>query len=102
MVRCSGAGSLGIRSRQRTPWRGWSGALRDLSQQSNLRELSTRDREIAILTSEGRTAKEIARLLELSPRTVETYLAKLKHKLDVRNVAELVSRIRPEGEPRQV
>ena len=73
----------------------------DLSKQWNLSGLSPRDREIAILTCEGRTAKEIARLLELSPRTVEAYLAKLKHKLAVRNVAELVSRIRPENEARQ-
>lgn len=73
----------------------------DLSKQWNLSGLSPRDREIAILTCEGRTAKEIARLLELSPRTVEAYLAKLKHKLAVRNVAELVSRIKPENEARQ-
>ena len=72
----------------------------DLSKQWNLSGLSVRDREIAILTCEGRTAKEIARLLDLSPRTVEAYLAKLKHKLAVRNVAELVSRIRPENEAR--
>ena len=73
----------------------------DLSKQWNLSGLAPRDREIAILTCEGRTAKEIARLLDLSPRTVEAYLAKLKHKLAVRNVAELVSRIRPENEARQ-
>ena len=73
----------------------------DLSKQWNLSGLSPRDREIAILTCEGRTAKEIARLLDLSPRTVEAYLAKLKHKLAVRNVAELVARIRPESDVRQ-
>ena len=72
----------------------------DLSKQWNLSGLSPRDREIAILTCEGRTAKEIARLLDLSPRTVEAYLAKLKHKLAARNVVELVARIRPEGEVR--
>ena len=73
----------------------------DLSKQWNLNGLSPRDREVAILTCEGRTAKEIARLLSLSPRTVEAYLAKLKHKLDVRNVVELVSRIKPEADARK-
>lgn len=69
--------------------------FQDMSRQWNLSELRPRDREVAILVCEGRTAKEIARLLELSPRTVETYLARIKHKLSVRNIAELVSRIRP-------
>lgn len=68
--------------------------FQDLSRQWKLSDLSSRDREIAILTCEGKTAKQIAQLLDLSPRTVETYLARLKHKLDARNVAELVSRVR--------
>lgn len=69
--------------------------FQDMSRQWNMSELRPRDREVAILVCEGRTAKEIARLLDLSPRTVETYLARIKHKLEVRNIAELVSRIRP-------
>lgn len=69
--------------------------FQDLSRQWDISSFSPRDREIAILTCEGRTAKEVARLLRLSPRTVENYLARLKHKLEVRNVAELVSRMRP-------
>lgn len=68
--------------------------FQDISQQWNISELRPRDREVAILVCEGRTAKEIARLLNLSPRTVEAYLARIKNKLAVRNVAELVSRIR--------
>ena len=70
--------------------------FQDMSRQWNMSELRPRDREVAILVCEGRTAKEIARLLDLSPRTVEAYLARIKHKLAVRNIAELVSRIRPD------
>lgn len=77
------------------PFAGSIWCLQDMSRQWNLSELRPRDREIAILICEGRTAKEVARLLDLSPRTVETYLARIKHKLSVRNVAELVTRIRP-------
>lgn len=69
--------------------------FQDLSRQWNVSELRPRDREVAILVCEGRTAKEIARVLNLSPRTVEAYLVRIKHKLAVRNVAELVARIRP-------
>lgn len=69
--------------------------FQDLSHQWNVSELRPRDREVAILVCEGHTAKEIGRLLDLSPRTVEAYLARIKHKLAVRNVAELASRIRP-------
>lgn len=69
--------------------------FQDLSHQWNVSELRPRDREVAILVCEGYSAKEIARLLDLSPRTVEAYLARIKHKLAVRNVVELVSRIRP-------
>jgi DNA-binding CsgD family transcriptional regulator len=72
--------------------------FQDLSHQWNVSELRPRDREVAILACEGHTAKEIGRLLDLSPRTVEAYLARIKHKLAVRNVAELASRIRP-GSP---
>lgn len=73
--------------------------FQDMSRQWNLSELRPRDREVAILICEGRTAKEVARLLDLSPRTVETYLARIKHKLAVRNVAELATRIRPVSTP---
>ncbi len=73
--------------------------FQDLSHQWTVSELRPRDREVAILVCEGYTAKEIGRLLNLSPRTVEAYLARIKHKLAVRNVAELVSRIRPAALP---
>lgn len=69
--------------------------FQDMSHQWNVSDLRPRDREVAILVCEGRTAKEIGRLLGLSPRTVEAYLARIKHKLAVRNVAQLVTRIRP-------
>lgn len=73
--------------------------FQDISRQWNTSELRPRDREVAILICEGRTAKEVARLLNLSPRTVETYLARIKHKLAVRNVAELAARLRKPSPP---
>lgn len=63
-----------------------------------LGNLTARDREVAVLLCEGKTAKEIARQLGLTFRTVESYVARLKRKLEVRNVVELVSRLRAHGD----
>jgi DNA-binding CsgD family transcriptional regulator len=42
------------------------------------RPLSRREREVVRLLLDGATVKEVAARLELSPRTVETYLQRLK------------------------
>jgi two-component system response regulator NreC len=52
--------------------------------------LSAREREIFQLVAEGRTNKEVAELLEISPTTVETHRARILQKLDIHNTAELV------------
>ena len=39
--------------------------------------LSARERQIVMHLGEGRTSKEIARMLTISPRTVEAYRARL-------------------------
>ncbi len=54
--------------------------------------LSEREREVLALVIEGLTAKQIARRLELSPRTVETHRAHLSEKLEVESLAQLVRR----------
>jgi two-component system, NarL family, response regulator NreC len=52
--------------------------------------LSDREREVFQLIAEGRTNKEVAELLSISPATVETHRAHILQKLDVHNTAELV------------
>lgn len=52
--------------------------------------LSEREREVFQLIAEGRSNKEIAATLSLSPATVETHRAHILQKLDVHNTAELV------------
>jgi len=52
--------------------------------------LSEREREIFQLVAEGRSNKEVAELLSVSPATVETHRAHILQKLDVHNTAELV------------
>lgn len=56
-------------------------------------DLTARERQVAMLLAEGHTSKTIARLLEISPRTVEAYRARLLEKLGARNSAELVGRL---------
>lgn len=53
-------------------------------------KLSDREFEILCLFGEGRTIKEIADKLALSPPTVSTYRARILNKLDMKTTAELV------------
>jgi len=55
-----------------------------------LERLSDREREVLQLTTEGRTSLEIATLLNLSPKTVETYRSRIMTKLDLDNLPALV------------
>jgi FixJ family two-component response regulator len=52
--------------------------------------LTPREREIMEHAAKGLHAKEIAALLEISPRTVEVHKTRIMAKLGVRNLAELV------------
>lgn len=61
------------------------GTKRDL-----LATLSPRQREVLRLIAEGRTTKQIAQLLEISVKTVETHRAQLMERLDIHDVVGLV------------
>ncbi len=52
--------------------------------------LSEREREIFQLVAEGRSNKEIADLLFVSPNTIETHRSHIMEKLDVHSAVELV------------
>jgi two-component system response regulator NreC len=52
--------------------------------------LSPREVEVLRLIALGHTSVEIARILDLSPRTVETHRANVYHKLELSTRAELV------------
>jgi DNA-binding NarL/FixJ family response regulator len=57
---------------------------------SPIESLSDRELEVFELIGRGQTVREIARKLELSPKTVETYRENIKVKLDIDNATELV------------
>jgi two-component system invasion response regulator UvrY len=52
--------------------------------------LSRREFQILCLFGEGKTVKEIAKELSLSPPTVSTYRARILEKMELRTTAELV------------
>jgi DNA-binding NarL/FixJ family response regulator len=56
----------------------------------SLERLTPRQREILQLVAEGRTTKEIARILKVSVKTVETHRTQLMERLDIHDVAGLV------------
>ena len=64
--------------------------LRDGSNLSPLDSLSLRERDVLQLVVEGRTNALIAHSLSLSPKTVETYRARIMKKLKVHDTVELV------------
>jgi DNA-binding NarL/FixJ family response regulator len=59
---------------------------------SPLADLSDRELEVFRLIGEGQGTREIAELLHVSVKTVESYQAHLKEKLCLRNSRELVQR----------
>jgi DNA-binding CsgD family transcriptional regulator len=56
-------------------------------------QISPKQLECVKLLAQGLSAKEIARKVNLSHRTVEDYLAALRNKLKVKNSVELIARI---------
>jgi len=52
--------------------------------------LTTREREIVQLLSEGRSSKEVASFLGISVKTAETHRANIMRKLEIHSVSELV------------
>jgi len=53
-------------------------------------ELSAREREVLRLLAEGKRTAEVADILGISPKTVETYRSRLMNKLDIDSLPGLV------------
>ena len=57
---------------------------------SDLERLTPRQREVLQLVAEGNTTQEIARIMSLSVKTVETHRTQLMERLDIHDIAGLV------------
>jgi DNA-binding NarL/FixJ family response regulator len=66
-----------------------AGAPRD-AKASPLASLSSRERQVLQLVAEGHSSAQIAALLSLSAKTVDTYRSRLMQKLHISDVASLV------------
>jgi two-component system response regulator NreC len=60
-------------------------------------KLTDREREVLQLIAEGKTSKQIALILHVSPKTIETHRRKLLDKIEVSGVAELTKYAIREG-----
>jgi len=55
-----------------------------------LHQLSDRERQVLSLIAEGNSSKQVARAMDISPRTVDTYRKRLAQKLGLGSLAEMV------------
>jgi DNA-binding NarL/FixJ family response regulator len=65
---------------------------RSLEERSGIDSLSDRELEAFQLMGEGLTTASIAEKMHVSPKTVETFRARIKEKLGIGNVIELIQR----------
>jgi DNA-binding NarL/FixJ family response regulator len=57
---------------------------------SPLNALSPREREVLQLVAEGRSSIQVAGMLSLSPKSIETYRSRLMQKIGVHDISGLV------------
>ena len=86
------AGTL-VRRLVRATQKGPSGSDGD-GPTTGLESLSSREHEILRLLAQGLTDREIAEALVVSPRTVESHVSSILHKLHARNRSEAAARYR--------
>lgn len=59
-------------------------------EKDSYKRLTDREREVLKLVAEGHTARDIAGILMVSPKTVEWYKTSLMNKLNIHNKADLI------------
>jgi len=66
------------------------GSLLNVDEAKNRHELTPRQVEVLQLLAEGRSMKEVARVLDLTPRTIAFHKYRMMEQLGVKSTAELV------------
>ena len=67
------------------------------SKKKNIDGLTSREREVLQLVAEGNTTKEIAAVLKLSTKTIDSHREHIMEKLEIRNIAGLTKYAIREG-----
>ena len=73
-------------------------AVERASVMSRVAQLTKRERQVLEMVIEGKSNKEIARELRLSPKTVENHRGKMMDKMQAKNLASLFRMTLPQGE----
>src|SRR6188768_271784 len=73
----------------RADFRGFGHSVTSCAQTTREEGLTAAERRVAALVAEGRTNREVAAVLVLGERTVETHLTRIYAKLGVRSRTEL-------------
>ncbi|HSI54751.1 MAG: response regulator [Ramlibacter sp.] len=81
---CAGRQYLSRALAAATPESGFTGGL------SPLDSLSARERQVLQLVAEGHSSAQIAALVHLSPKSIDTYRSRLMRKLGVADLAALI------------
>ncbi|MDO5666929.1 MAG: LuxR C-terminal-related transcriptional regulator [Alcaligenaceae bacterium] len=68
--------------------------MSDTAEHFTMKRMTVREKEIFLLIKKGLTSKECAAALNISVRTVELHRANIIHKYQVKNIVELVYRIK--------
>ena len=76
---------MGPRTARRLPDRGWTAH----AMESRPKPFTRREREILRFIGQGRTTKEIAQILRISPETVANHRKHICEKADIHNTAAL-------------
>jgi DNA-binding NarL/FixJ family response regulator len=69
---------------------GLVGSLMHADEQAPAQQLTPRQREVLQLLAEGRSMKEVASVLNLTPRTVAFHKYRMMEQLKVKTTAELI------------
>ena len=59
--------------------------------------LSQREREVVQILTEGKTTKQAAKCLNISPKTIEVHRSRIMHKLNIDNIVQLTKYAIQEG-----
>jgi DNA-binding NarL/FixJ family response regulator len=68
----------------------WEEKIDLAAETSPLEQLTRREREVLQMVAEGKSSREIADVLDISSKTVDSYRSRLMHKLEVEDLAGLV------------
>jgi LuxR family transcriptional regulator of spore coat protein len=69
----------------------------DTADENSQASLSRREQQVLEFIADGWSAKQVARLIQLAPRTVERHIENIRLKMDARNSPHMVKKAYSNG-----